>query len=299
MKSQNLHVLIVLARCDRFLHVSPARGLYQSSMASSSLSDYKQAILNDFNNRRGDSAFHQKFAPRLVELTELKRGDSVLDVATGTGLAAIAAAKVVGTEGYVLGTDFAIGALQQARLKAKASNLANIKFEEVDADDQILSESQFDVILCSSAIVYFTDIPTVLQCWHKGLKGEGIVAFSCFQETSPSAGTLFRKTVAKYGVSIPNPNQPLGTPERCCQALQAVGFKNIKVTTEQFGSYLLGGERAWAGNANSAFGLQNVNWPTEKLEQCKQEYLSAITLASGEKGYWNDMTAFFVTAYKA
>ena len=70
---------------------------------------------------------------------------------------------MVGTQSHVLGTDFAIGALEQARLKAEASNLTNIRFEAADADDQILSTSQFDVILCPSAIAYFTDIPTVLQ----------------------------------------------------------------------------------------------------------------------------------------
>ena len=267
-------------------------------MASSSLSDYKQTILNDFNNRRGASSFHKKFAPRLVELAKLKKGNTVLDVATGTGLAATAAAEMVGAKGSVLGTDFAVGALRQARLRAEASKLTNVRFEEADADNQVLLESQFDAILCSSAIVYFTDIPTVLQRWHKGLKAEGVAAFSCFQETSPSAGALFRKTVARYGISIPNPNQPLGTPERCRQAMRAAGFRDIEIVTEQFGSYLQDGERAWAGNANSAFGLQNATWPIETFEECKQEYLSAITAASGEKGYWNDMTAFFVIAHK-
>jgi len=265
---------------------------------NSSLSDYKQTILNDFNSRRGDSAFHQKFALQLVELANLKKGDTVLDVATGTGLAAIAAAEIVGTKGYVLGTDFAAGALRQAHLKAEASKLTNIRFEEVDADSQVLSENQFDVILCSSAIVYFTDIPTVLQRWYKGLNVGGIVAFSCFQESSPSAGVLFRETVAKYGVSIPNPNQSLGTPERCRRALQSAGFRNIEIITEQVGAYLQDGEKAWSGNANSAFGLQNANWPEETLEKCKQDYLSAIAAASGDKGYWNNMTAFFAIAYK-
>lgn len=85
--------------------------LYHPDMASSSLSNYKQTILNDFNSRCGDSSFHKQFASRLVELAKLKEGDAVLDVATGTGLAAIAAVEVAGTKGYVLGTDFAVGAL--------------------------------------------------------------------------------------------------------------------------------------------------------------------------------------------
>ncbi|MEO1621678.1 MAG: methyltransferase domain-containing protein [Cyanobacteria bacterium J06632_3] len=262
------------------------------------LSEYKRAILNYFNHRRGDSAFHKAFASRLVEIANLKKGDFVLDVATGTGLAAIAAAERVGPQGHVLGTDFAVGALQQARLKVAASTLKNISFKEVDVDEQILSESQFNAILCSSAMAYFTDIPTVLQRWYKGLKSGGLVAFSCFHENSPSAGVLFRKTIKRHGITIPNPNQPLGTPERCRQALQAAAFQDINIITEQFGTYLKDGERAWTGNANSAFGLQNANWPEEKLQTCRQEYLSAIAAASGEKGYWNDMTAFFVVARK-
>ena len=267
-------------------------------MISPSFGNFKKTILNDFNRRKGDSAFHELFAPRLVELAHLEAGETVLDVATGTGLAAIAASEAVGMTGYVLGTDFAIGMLQQARLKAKSLGLTNIKFEKADADEQKLSEDQFNTILCSSAIVYFTDIPAVLQRWHKALKTGGTVAFSCFAETSPSAGVLFRKTVEKYGISIPNPNKPLGTPERCTQMLQSAGFKNVEIVIEQFGSYLQDGKRAWAGNADSAFGLQNASWSDEQLEQCQQDYLFAIASSSEEKGYWNDITAFFVIARK-
>lgn len=130
-------------------------------MASSSLSAYKQQVLNDFNNRRGDSDFHRRFALRLVELAKLQPGQRVLDAATGTGLAAIPAAQVVGPTGRVLATDFAVGMLQQARQKAQTLGLSNIAFEEVDADEQALGERYFDAILCSSAIVYFGDILAV------------------------------------------------------------------------------------------------------------------------------------------
>jgi protein-L-isoaspartate O-methyltransferase len=50
--------------------------------------------------------------------------------------------------------------LQQAREKVEALGLTNITFEQVDADEQELQESRFDAILCLSAIVYLTDIPT-------------------------------------------------------------------------------------------------------------------------------------------
>ncbi|MEM8780707.1 MAG: class I SAM-dependent methyltransferase [Cyanobacteria bacterium P01_G01_bin.49] len=85
------------------------------------LNAYKQQILNDFNNRPNyENEFHRRAATRLVELARLQSGQYVLDIATGTGLAAIAAAQVVGSTGRVLGTDFALGMLQQAQQKVQA-----------------------------------------------------------------------------------------------------------------------------------------------------------------------------------
>lgn len=268
-------------------------------MTYSSLSAYKQQILNDFNSRLNyENEFHKRAANRLVELAKLQSGQHVLDIATGTGLAAIAAAMVVGSTGRVLGTDFALKMLQQAQQKVEALGLTNTKFEVVDADEQELQEGQFDAILCSSAIVYFTDIPTSLHRWYNALKPGGVVAFSCLAETSPTASVLFRTVVQRYGITIPNPNELLGTPKRCCQLLEMIGFEEIGITTEQFGFYLQDMESAWTGNAKSAFGLQDVKWSKEQLERCKQEYFTQINKAATEEGYWNDVTMFFVTARK-
>ncbi|MEG4205910.1 hypothetical protein QUA20_18515 [Microcoleus sp. Pol7_A1] len=56
-----------------------------------SLSAYKQQILNDFNNRRDyENEFHKQAATRLVKLIKVRSSQQVLDIATGTGLAAIA-----------------------------------------------------------------------------------------------------------------------------------------------------------------------------------------------------------------
>jgi ubiquinone/menaquinone biosynthesis C-methylase UbiE len=268
-------------------------------MTYSSLSTYKQQILNDFNTRTNyENEFHRRAATRLVELAKLQSGQHVLDIATGTGLAAIAAAMVVGSTGRVFGTDFALGMLQQAQQKVEVLGLTNTKFAEADADEQELQSSQFDAILCSSAIAYFTDIPTSLRRWYNALKPGGVVAFSCLAETSPTASVLFRTVVQRYGITIGNPNKLLGTPQRCYQLLETIGFAEIEIITEQLGFYFQDAEAAWTGNARSAFGLQDVKWSNEQLEQCKQEYFTEINQASTEEGYWNDITMFFVTGRK-
>jgi ubiquinone/menaquinone biosynthesis C-methylase UbiE len=269
------------------------------SMADFSLSRYKQQILNDFNHRLNyENEFHIRAATQLVEQVKLQAGQQVLDVATGTGLAAIAAAQIVGPTGHVLGTDFASGMLQQAQQKAETLGLKNITFERVDADEQELQESQYDAILCSSAIVYFTDIPASLSRWHSALQLGGTVAFSCLAQTSPTASTLFRAVVKKHGVTIPNPNELLGTPTKCRQRLEAAGFETVEIATEQLGFYVKDAAAVWTGNAKSAFGLQDVKWSEKQLSQCQLEYLMEIEQASTPLGYWNDVTMFFVTARK-
>jgi len=56
-----------------------------------SLSAYKRQILHDFNNRPDyETEFHKQAATRLVELAKVRSGKLVLDIAIGTGLAAIA-----------------------------------------------------------------------------------------------------------------------------------------------------------------------------------------------------------------
>lgn len=264
-----------------------------------SIDVYKQQILNDFNHRKNyDNAFHRRAATQLVDLATLQPGQCVLDIATGTGLAAIAAAQIVGPTGSVTGTDFAVEMLKQAQQKANVLRLTNIEFEEVDADKQPLQKNQFDVILCSSAIMYLTDIPSSLSQWHNALKPGGTVAFSCVSETSPSASVVFRTVVQKYGVTIPNPNELLGTPERCCQLLEKIGFRKVAIATESLGFYSQNAEALWIGNANSAFGLQDVNWPEKKLERCQQEYLEEMNKYASTEGYHNEITMFFVTAQK-
>ncbi len=70
----------------------------------------------------------------LVELAQLQKGQTVLDVATGTGIVAIAAANIVGTKGKVVGVDISSGMLSQARRKIEAAGIQNIKLIETDAD---------------------------------------------------------------------------------------------------------------------------------------------------------------------
>ncbi|MBD6620610.1 methyltransferase domain-containing protein [Komarekiella sp. 'clone 1'] len=73
---------------------------------------YKQKVINFFNSRTtydNDYTIHR--ALPLLERIQLQKGQKVLDMATGTGIIAIAAAQIIGSEGKVIGVDFSSGML--------------------------------------------------------------------------------------------------------------------------------------------------------------------------------------------
>ena len=263
------------------------------------ISEYKQRIVTDFNSRSNyDNQWRYNFANRLVELANLESGQKVLDIATGTGIVAIASAKIVGNEGKVIGVDISSGMLKQAQSKIDAEGLHNIELVEADAEDLNFPDHSFDAILCSSAIVYLTDIPAALRSWYRFLEPEGIVAFSCFAETAMTISVLYRAKLQDYGITATNPNEILGTPEKCLKMLQEGGFKNIEIQTEQFGFYLSEAQSAWQANSNSACGYEVFQLSPAKLAQLKAEYLTELEALTTDKGIWNDALAFFAVAHK-
>ena len=72
------------------------------------------------------------YIPALLEAGRLREGQTVLDVATGTGIAAEAALAVVGPSGSVIGGDVSLNMLDVAR--KRLANLP-VRLEQFDAHD--------------------------------------------------------------------------------------------------------------------------------------------------------------------
>lgn len=265
------------------------------------LDEYKQRVIADFDSRTDyDNNFRYRSANPLVELAQLQSGQKILDVATGTGIVAIAAAQIVGNKGKVIGVDISMGMLSQAQRKIEAASLQNIELIEADADHLNFSNNSFDVIFCSSAIPWFSDIPGVLRSWYRFLKKDGLVAFSCIAEKAYTTSIVYRAVSQRNGIPISNVNELLGTSEKCRQLLQETGFVNIEIKQEQFGDYISldDMESWWDRNLNNALGKPLLQLDPEKLEQCKAEYIAELEALATDKGIWNDITTFFVLARK-
>lgn len=151
-------------------------------------------------------------------------GERVLDVATGTAPAAIAATRAVGPGGSVTGVDVSPGMLAHARRNIAASGVGNVALIEADGARLPFGTSSFDVATCSSSIVWFPDIPDALREWQRVIQPGGRLVFSTMAASALPLGALYRAHLRGYGVDFPDLNEPLNTPEKCRRAMRKAGF---------------------------------------------------------------------------
>jgi ubiquinone/menaquinone biosynthesis C-methylase UbiE len=105
----------------------------------------------------------QKVSLRLLELTEVRPGHTILDIATGYGEPAVSAAQCVGSKGYVLAIDSSPHMLEIAKERSTALGFQNITFKDIDIEELVLPSSFFDVAVCRWGLMFLSNLNTVLK----------------------------------------------------------------------------------------------------------------------------------------
>ncbi|MCU0542497.1 MAG: methyltransferase domain-containing protein [Oscillatoriaceae cyanobacterium Prado104] len=270
------------------------------------LDRYKQEIADLYTRRSptyDSSDWHFQIARRLVEFGQVSSGQQVLDIATGTGHAALATAEIVGSTGRVVGVDIAAGMLDRARQKALELNLNNTELLLADAETLDFANNSFDRIFCSSAFIWMSDLHSALTLWHKFLKPGGIIGIHAFADTAFVAGVVTQKVAEKYGIAF-NMSKPTGTVEKCHSLLENAGFEKVDIKIEQNGSYITleKAKSMWAGISHPAPGQYPPPLSAlspEDLAQAKTEFEVELAALETECGVWNDITTFYVSGRKS
>jgi ubiquinone/menaquinone biosynthesis C-methylase UbiE len=149
------------------------------------LVDFFDQIASVYDSWAGGQ--HGRVAARLVELAAPKKGEHVLDVATGTGLVAhLVAAKVV--PGSVIGIDLSDRMLSIARAKQGK----NTQFVGMAAERLVFRPETFDVVTMGEALAYLSDPNDALEEANRVLRPGGRLAVSCQRRSlSTRAQDLF------------------------------------------------------------------------------------------------------------
>ncbi|MFG6107707.1 methyltransferase domain-containing protein [Leptothoe sp. EHU-05/26/07-4] len=276
--------------------------------SSLDLDHYKRAIAESYDRRSSNydkGEWRKRVCDHLLSYSQVSLGQSVLDIGTGTGYLAIAAAKKVGTQGSVVGVDLSSEMLKKARSKAKAAELSNLQFQLADAEELIYQDACFDYILCANTFPWISNKEAVLKSWYRFLKPGGQIAVHTPADTAYVGSVVLRKVLATYDIEV-EPSNRTGSIEQCQKLFDAAGFRSIKIKQEQHGSYIKfeSALATWQGviEAPSALSLKVSNGisqlsPTQ-LEKVKLEFESALSGQQTEKGIWDDLTTLYVLGQK-
>jgi SAM-dependent methyltransferase len=99
----------------------------------------------------------------LLDLARVATGDRVLDLASGAGDPALAAAARVGPTGTVIATDISPDMLAFAAQRAAAAGLSNMEVHEMDAEEIDLPDESVDVVLCRLGLMFLPDLGRALH----------------------------------------------------------------------------------------------------------------------------------------
>ena len=110
---------------------------------------------------------------KLMNMTSLKKGSTVLDLGCGTGYLTKVLSDKVGPEGKVVAVDPDGERLKIAREKHSASNI-----EYIQADDQTFPAERYDVIFSNIVIHWISDKRALFKRVYDTLSPGGCFAFT-------------------------------------------------------------------------------------------------------------------------
>ncbi|MFQ5920085.1 MAG: class I SAM-dependent methyltransferase [Thermoplasmata archaeon] len=220
----------------------------------------RQLIAEEYDLAAGrwDRDFVPPTAPareRLLELARVTPGESVLDIGTGTGAAALLAAHRVGEEGTVVGIDISGGMLKEARAKATRLGLGNVEFRRTDATSLELPDKTFDAVISSFGVPTEgpSDNDAFLIEWLRVLKPGGRLCL-CDYSGKSEEEVIFDQVFSKHRVTDPSPelatrrrlkaltaeaakgvpSLDFSNPSGAKRLIEAAGFREVRVLTETF-----------------------------------------------------------------
>jgi ubiquinone/menaquinone biosynthesis C-methylase UbiE len=172
----------------------------------------------------------------MLDMAEVGPGARVLDVAAGAGGQTLAAARRVGSNGYVLATDISSNILDFASAAAQEEGLTNVETRVMDGEElQELKEESFDAVISRVGLIYFPDQQRALTGMLRALKPGGRLAAVVY--STPENNKFFSIPVSiirrRAQLPPPLPGQPgpfsLGGNGVLEEAYRQAGFREARI----------------------------------------------------------------------
>jgi ubiquinone/menaquinone biosynthesis C-methylase UbiE len=173
------------------------------------------------------------WAADLVDRVEPRPGQSILDIACGTGVVARMVGERIGV-GRIVGLDLNAGMLAVAR--SAPSTGAPIEWHEGSALSLPFDDASFDLVLCQLGLQFFPDKPLALREMRRVLVPSGRVALSVYSaiERTPAAYAFVKaleKSLGPNASKIKRAEHIFPAANDVKTLLADRGFQQISIST--------------------------------------------------------------------
>src|SRR5215217_4421345 len=171
------------------------------------------------------------FAEALVGLLPPPVGARVLDVATGTGLVAVEAARRTGAQGTVLATDFLPAWEPFVRATASAARVTNVTFACMPAEALAIPDASFDVAYCQLGLMFVPEPIRALGEMRRVLRLGGRIGIAVWSVPEKVGLFLIQRVAAPMlppttGEAPPSP-MSMGAPGLIEGMVAEAGFHDV------------------------------------------------------------------------
>jgi demethylmenaquinone methyltransferase/2-methoxy-6-polyprenyl-1,4-benzoquinol methylase len=154
----------------------------------------------DLMNDLMSGGVHRLWKRMAIEMSGVRRGNKVLDIAGGTGDLAAKFSKIVGAKGSVVLADINDSMLKVGRDRLVDQGIvSNVQFSQADAQSLPFPDNTFDVITIAFGLRNVTDKDMALRSMLRVLKPGGRLLIL---EFSKPISSLLSKVYDRYSFSI-------------------------------------------------------------------------------------------------
>ncbi|MGW1141811.1 class I SAM-dependent methyltransferase [Streptomyces zhihengii] len=172
------------------------------------------------------------FNAPLFDAAGIAPADRVLDIGCGTGQTTRLAARLA-PRGHAVGIDISAPMLERARRDAESEGLANVTFEQGDAQVHAFPGDGYDVLISRGGVMFFADLVAAFTHLRGALVPGGRLAFLGPQPGGPdSAWSRATAALAPYMREASPAARGMGSlldPVRIREILTAAGFTGVGI----------------------------------------------------------------------
>jgi SAM-dependent methyltransferase len=187
----------------------------------------------------------------LIEHLAPREGETILDIACGSGEMTELAAARVGDSGRVICTDFAPQMLDAARRRGEAAGLSNVEYSEMDAEDMHLDDGTVDGAVCRFGYMLMSDRDAALRETHRVLRDGGRVVFAVWAEPMRNAWVLVPGSVLmeRGHMPPPDPDGPgifaLGDRDKIEASLAQAKLEPVEIADVEIHHHIQDADALW------------------------------------------------------